>query len=111
MIEYITSIRACLRSLQKCPAHARVSFYHNIASLVDKLFDCLPDPLFIALANVVRSIETSPELKERKTANVLEGQLVSVVNAVQTEILTSTRNLTKRSGVITLRFRSSIPFV
>ncbi|KAL7696540.1 hypothetical protein NQL31_005512 [Lotmaria passim] len=112
---HLHCLRCALRDLQECPTHARRTFYTILERHVTKLAAVLPDPLFLAIATVlkgllVRAAEDDDALNKQQ-CHVLEVQLMHVVTETQVELLRATRQLTVRAGVLSLRFHHDIPYL
>jgi hypothetical protein len=77
------------------------------------LAEVLPDPLFLAIAVVLKDLLASEaaDALEEKYCHVLEVQLMRVVEYTQVELLRATKLLSVRASPLTLRFHHDIPFL
>ncbi|KPA83413.1 hypothetical protein ABB37_03049 [Leptomonas pyrrhocoris] len=110
---HLHCLRCALRDLQECPTHARRTFVSILERHLTALAEVLPDPLFVAVASVLRDslASTAEDALDQKRCHALEVQLLHVVEATQVELLRATKLLSVRAGVLTLRFHHSIPYL
>lgn len=113
VLSHLHRLRCALRDLQGCPEHARREFYEIAEKHMTGLAMVLPDPLFLAIAAVLKSLinSSAEEAMSKPHCHVLEVQLMHVVEETQVELLRATKLLTDRCRVLTLRFHHDMPFL
>ncbi|KPI87039.1 hypothetical protein ABL78_3904 [Leptomonas seymouri] len=113
LLLHLHSLRCALRDLQECPSHARRTFFSIVAKHLTELSEVLPDPLFRAIATVLKdSLASKTEgALGKERCHTLETQLIRLVEITQVELLRATKLLSVRAGVLTLRFHHDIPYL
>lgn len=102
-------VRSALREMQCCPQHARPSYWILLRNHFGELSALVPDPLFLALQQLLQSLSAPGYHAPPAETHILEVELLNVVQELQRVVLSETKELSRRANTITLRYAYDFP--
>ena len=101
LLRLIYRIRSIARYFSSSPEMS----WNDVKTTLGQMFDLLPDEVFFRLQELMKRLDFRDEY-----ALCLLQEVVRVVNAVQSELLRATHNLTMRCESLTVVFQTEFPF-
>lgn len=116
ILYHIHGLRCVLRDMQQAGRQMNCEDISSILSSIQSLYSVLPDPLLLAIHHIVSSLQqslksTDDKAFQEKQLNLLLTNVLSLCEHIQFQLLTESKQLTRRAGAITIVARHIIPFV